>query len=148
MHPRPVNSAVGVVRLALSALLFSLAAAQFAVFSESAAQLVTLDYAENDPRLNTVEPCETLRGTVQIADSGDSVCTGIDKNDTFCIVGSDDAFPCEGFYKHVVVCNKEHNRIALNPFFLRQNMPGRQGRRGHRQILRQQHCRKMREAGY
>ena len=100
---------------AFSALLFLFTAA-LAVHSESAAQVVTLNYVENDSRYQTAQPCRALGGIV-VTLNAQEVCSGIDKNDTFCIVGSDDAFPCAGLYKHVVQCNSEFSRLALNPFF-------------------------------
>ena len=100
---------------AFSALLFLFTAA-LAAHSESAAQVVTLDYVENDPLYETAQPCRALGGIV-VTLNAQEVCSGIDKNDTFCIVGSDDAFPCAGLYKHVVQCNSEFSRLALNPFF-------------------------------
>ena len=57
--------------------------------------------------------CETLGGIAEGED--DRVCSGIDWNDTFCIVGSDSAFPCLGLFYHVWQCN-EFNRPALDPF--------------------------------
>ena len=103
------------VAWAVSALLFLFTAA-LAVHSESAAQVVTLNYVENDSRYQTAQPCRALGGIV-VTLNAQEVCSGIDKNDTFCIVGSDDAFPCAGLYKHVVQCNSEFSRLALNPFF-------------------------------
>ena len=103
------------VAWAVSALLFLFTAA-LAVHSESAAQVVTLNYVENDSRYQTAQPCRALGGTV-VTLNAQEVCSGIDKNDTFCIVGSDDAFPCRGLYKHVVQCNSEFSRPALNSFF-------------------------------
>ena len=101
---------------AFSALLFLFTAA-LAAHSESAAQVVTLDYVENDPRYQTAQPCVDMGGIAVTAGNGQQVCSGIDRNGTFCIVGSDDAFPCEGFYKHVAGCNNDYRRVALNPFF-------------------------------
>ena len=105
--------AEGLVRLTLSVAGVLTA---LAVHSASAAQVVTLDYMENDSRYQTAQPCRTLGGTVVTLNARE-ICAGIDKNDTFCIVGSDEAFPCAGLYKHVVQCNSEFNRPALNPFF-------------------------------
>ena len=51
------------------------------------------------------------------AETGADVCSGIDANDTFCIMGSDGAFPCRGLFKHVRECNYLFDRPALNPFF-------------------------------
>ena len=67
------------------------------------------------PDYNSTELCLDLGGRVTVV-AGQSVCSGIDRNDTFCIVGSNDAFPCQGLYKHVRTCN-DFGRPALNPFF-------------------------------
>ena len=85
------------------------------VFSQSAAQAPALDYGPNDQRFSTMEPCETLGGVVQTVGDG-VVCSDLDANGTFCIIGSVDAFPCRGLYKHVVRCNSKYDRPALNPF--------------------------------
>ena len=58
--------------------------------------------------------CETLGGEVEGED--DRVCSGIDWNDTFCLMGSDSAFPCAGLFYHVWRCNDGHNRPALDPW--------------------------------
>ena len=63
---------------------------------------------------DSAELCTTLGGTL-LPVAGEDVCTKIDASGTFCIVGSQDAFPCEGLYKRVILC---HNldRPAINPF--------------------------------
>ena len=58
--------------------------------------------------------CEMLGGEVEGED--DRVCSGIDWNDTFCLMGSDSAFPCAGLFYHVWRCNDGHNRPALDPW--------------------------------
>ena len=55
-------------------------------------------------------------------DEGEDVCSGMDANDTFCIMGAEEAdsvlaFPCRGLFKHLRSCNLQFNRRALNPFF-------------------------------
>ena len=45
------------------------------------------------------------------------ICAGMDKNDTFCLLNSAEAFPCRGLFKHLRACNVKYNRPALNPFF-------------------------------
>ena len=55
-------------------------------------------------------------------DEGAEVCSGMDANDTFCILDAEEAdsalaFPCRGLFKHLRSCNLEFNRKALNPFF-------------------------------
>ena len=52
-----------------------------------------------------------------MATGGDAVCSGMDVNDTFCIMDSKVGFPCRGLFKHLRTCNVEFNRKALNPFF-------------------------------
>ena len=61
--------------------------------------------------------CGAFGGTVQMATGGREVCSGMDANDTFCIMNSDEGFPCRGLFKHLRICNLTHNRPALNPFF-------------------------------
>ena len=61
--------------------------------------------------------CGAFGGTALAADGGGRVCSGMDKNDTFCILDSSEVFPCRGLFKHLRICNIEHNRPALNPFF-------------------------------
>ena len=65
--------------------------------------------------------CGAFGGTVQIA-TGKRVCSGMDDNDTFCILDAEEtdgvrAFPCRGLFKHLRSCNLEFDRPALNPFF-------------------------------
>ena len=47
-----------------------------------------------------------------------SVCKGLDKAGTFCVVDSEPphAFPCRGLFKRLRTCNLTYNRPALNPF--------------------------------
>ena len=69
--------------------------------------------------------CGAFGGTVQNATGGEAggrVCSGMDGNDTFCILDAEEAdavraFPCRGLFKHLRSCNLEFNRPALNPFF-------------------------------
>ena len=61
--------------------------------------------------------CEGLFGGDAEVSGAVEVCAGIDANDTFCIVGAPEAFPCGGLFRHVSLCNFDHNRPALNPFF-------------------------------
>ena len=61
--------------------------------------------------------CGAFGGTVQTATGGKEVCSGMDANDTFCIMDSAVGFPCRGLFKHLRSCNLEFNRKALNPFF-------------------------------
>ena len=67
---------------------------------------------------DTAAECRMLGGEVQIhSATGIRVCSGIDANDTFCLVDSDSAYPCRGLFRHVRRCNDDYNRRALNPFF-------------------------------
>ena len=128
----------GIVSRAVSALLFFGAAAAVLIFPEGEAGVsralgfapaqVPFDllqipgaptadeYDPADPRFDTAELCLDLGGELRNA-GGEQVCSGVDANDTFCIPGSDNAFPCRGLYKHVILCNAGYNRPALNPFF-------------------------------
>ena len=126
----------GRVSRAASALLFCAAALAALVFPEGSAGGRDVGFAPgqvpfdlllipgedapgvapDDPRFDGGELCGELGGTLQESDQED-VCGGIDRNDTFCIAGSAEAFPCRGLYKHVIVCNAGYNRPALNPFF-------------------------------
>ena len=59
---------------------------------------------------------------MQDADGEARVRSGMDANDTFCILdaeeaGSVRAFPCRVLFKHLRACNLRFNRRALNPFF-------------------------------
>ena len=124
----------GRVSRAASALLFCAAALAALVFPDGSAEeggitpaqvpfdllLIPGEDARGvdpaDPRFDGGELCEDLGGELRNA-SGEQVCSRIDINDTFCIPGSAEAFPCRGLYKHVIVCNAGYNRRALNPFF-------------------------------
>ena len=67
--------------------------------------------------------CEdAFHGKAEDAGNGQIVCSEVDANDTFCIMGSSGAFPCEGLFRHVRDCNfagrpAQRGRLALNPFF-------------------------------
>ena len=71
-------------------------------------------------RLSDKVLCGAFGGTVRIATGGE-VCSGMDRNDTFCVTDSADAFSCRGLFKHLRACNLEFNRPALNPFFCGEN---------------------------
>ena len=60
--------------------------------------------------------CAALFGGGEKDEGGGRVCSGVDAAGTFCIVGSRDAFPCRGLFRHVWRCNREHHRPAENPF--------------------------------
>ena len=67
------------------------------------------------------EICRALQGGGEAArlegDGEMKVCSGVDANDTFCILDSKDGLPCRGLFRHVLKCNMAFNRKALNPFF-------------------------------
>ena len=66
---------------------------------------------------DTEAECRNLGGRARIdSATGMRVCSGVDMNDTFCLVYSDAAFPCRGLFRHVRQCNDDFNRPALNPF--------------------------------
>ena len=66
---------------------------------------------------NALDACRNIfEGRMQTAGNNQALCSGVDHNNTFCIVGSRDAFPCRGLFRHVWQCNT-YNRPALNPFF-------------------------------
>ena len=66
---------------------------------------------------DTEATCRMLAGEVQThSRSGAKICSEVDANDTFCIVGSASAFPCVGFFRHVRRCNDDYNRPALDPW--------------------------------
>ena len=73
---------------------------------------------------NSPEGCEEVfGGQRRLQTGGVEVCSGIDIQGTFCLVGSRDAFPCRGLFKHVRRCNGFH-RPALNPFICGVECPG------------------------
>ena len=59
--------------------------------------------------------CRALGGEPRDEDEGE-ICAGLDASGTFCVLGSSDAFPCRGLFKHLRACNLAHHRPALNPF--------------------------------
>ena len=62
--------------------------------------------------------CEELRGDLEPEGEGvKTVCSGVDSNDTFCILNSAEGLPCRGLLRHVLRCNVGFERPALNPFF-------------------------------
>ena len=119
----------GAVSRAASALLFVCAAVAVVVFPEGEAEGLSAKVgfrpaqtpvgvlAANSAEYGNPLLCSDLGGKVETGVAGESVCSEIDANDTFCIVGSSDALPCRGLFKHVIVCNDTYTRPALNPFF-------------------------------
>ena len=70
----------------------------------------------SDADYRSAEFCTDLGGELD----ADRVCSNIDINDTFCIIGQDgednSALPCLGLFRHVNRCNFAYNRPALDPF--------------------------------
>ena len=58
------------------------------------------------------DTCEQLRGALR---ADNQICSGVDVDGTFCLVGSQDAFPCRGLMEHALRCNS-YNRPALSAF--------------------------------
>ena len=85
--------------------------------AESVSRGVVCIPEEGDFGLSDELLCGAFGGTVQTATGGREVCSGMDANDTFCIMDSAAGFPCRGLFKHLRSCNVEFNRKALNPFF-------------------------------
>ena len=123
------NITSGALRAA-SALLFCAAAAAAALsFSEAPAQVPPQGTA---PDYNDSALCEQLGGTLETSENKE-VCSNLDANDTFCIIGSADAFPCQGLFKHVIQCNNyNRSRPALNPFFCGEPCASGEKARGRR----------------
>ena len=125
----------GAVSRAASALMFALAGVAAFVFPEgeagalsaaggfAPAQVPTQGvlpeeryYASQlQDRYRNPVLCTDLGGTLQEV-GGEWVCQGLDGAGTFCIVGSQDVFPCRGLFRDVIQCNDVYNRPALNPF--------------------------------
>ena len=62
--------------------------------------------------------CRELLGDLEPEGEGvKTVCSGVDDNDTFCILNSAEGLPCRGLLRHVLRCNVGFDRPALNPFF-------------------------------
>ena len=83
---------------------------------------VTLE--DGDDRDALRELCEdAFRGKAEDAGNGQLVCSQVDANNTFCLLGSSGAFPCGGLFRHVRDCNfagrpeGKGGRRALNPFW-------------------------------
>ena len=74
------------------------------------------------PKTGNFEPlsdellCGVFGGTARWNAIGGGMCSGMDKNNTFCMLDSASAFPCRGLFKHLRTCNLQFNRQALNPF--------------------------------
>ena len=60
------------------------------------------------------ELCRAFEGMPRDS-GGEIVCSGLDAAETFCLLGSREALPCEGLLKHARECNLL-NRFALDAF--------------------------------
>ena len=119
----------GAVSRVASALLFACAALAVVVFPEGEAggisakfgfrpaQVPVEDLGVASAEYDNPLLCTDLGGKIENSTAGENICSEIDLNDTFCVVGADEAFPCRGLFKHVLLCNVEYSRPALNPFF-------------------------------
>ena len=77
---------------------------------------ITLEFAGDKPDYRSSDLCARLSGEiVQVTVGVLPVCAEIDTDGTFCIIGSQDAFPCRGLYRKALLCN-QYNRPAKNPF--------------------------------
>ena len=108
------------------ALIVLLCGAVGLTFEDAAAQdadvcrftsVVTMTAAADREASKMEGTCNKFGGTLEDGGGQKKVCSGVDANDTFCIIADKDAFPCLGLLRHVRKCNCEHNRPALNPFF-------------------------------
>ena len=80
--------------------------------SAAYAQLGSYCIHRTDPAPKEAVVCDgVFGGTID----DEVVCGGIDWNDTFCLVGSPDAFPCQGLFDHVRDCNVL-GRPAVDPW--------------------------------
>ena len=119
---------------AASALAFAGAALTLAIFSSGPAGAAPAGFAPagigfapaqaRNPdditpgQYRSARLCHDLGGDLE---NDDRVCSNIDINDTFCLVGEKSALPCEGLFRHVNLCNARHNRPALDPFHCAQS---------------------------
>ena len=96
-----------------------------------------------DGYYDTTRPCRDQGGDLQAVPDEDDrwICSNIDINDTFCIVGSKDALPCAGLYKHVECCNHAYDRPALDPFHCAAACPGGHKAVGRRCVVDQEEVR-------
>ena len=119
----PAKSAAIITALLLCAPIFLASASAAGSFTPRQVPAVDDPTDHNDFRL-----CARLGGEAEQAPNGEYVCSGLDRNDTFCIVGAAEALPCRGLFKHVILCNAGHNRPALNPFFCGADCANRRAR--------------------
>ena len=80
----------------------------------------------------TAQTCRNFGGQLQDApEKPDAVCSGMDFNDTFCLIGQKAALPCRGLFSHIRACNAL-NRPALDPFHCAAKCPANLQARGAR----------------
>ena len=76
---------------------------------------------ENEDVFRTSKLCAQMGGNVGLQGQQE-FCSNMDRQGTFCFVGSREVFPCRGLYKNVLRCNSI-NRPALNPFVCERTCP-------------------------
>ena len=69
-------------------------------------------YYEND-EYSQREMCELLRGGFA---ENEAVCVNVDAAGTFCVLDSQEVFPCRGLFRRVLHCNLAYGRPGVNPF--------------------------------
>ena len=69
-------------------------------------------YYEDD-EYSQREMCELLRG--EFAEN-EAVCVNVDAAGTFCVLDSQEVFPCRGLFRRVLHCNLAYGRPGVNPF--------------------------------
>ena len=76
---------------------------------------------ENEDVFRASKLCAQMGGNVGLQ-GRQEFCSNIDRQGTFCFVGSREVFPCRGLYKNVLRCNSI-NRPAQNPFICERTCP-------------------------
>ena len=115
--------------------MFACAAAALLVFPDGEAGVSAgagfVPSQARDPGNITREQYRDLKFSAQLCrdlggdlENDDRVCSNIDINDTFCLIGAGNALPCEGLFHHVNLCNTAYNRPALDPFHCAQACGG------------------------
>ena len=69
-------------------------------------------YYEDD-EYSQREMCELLRGGFA---ENEAVCVNVDAAGTFCVLDSQEVFPCRGLFRRVLHCNLAYGRPGVNPF--------------------------------
>ena len=80
---------------------------------------VALTAEASDDFSDGAATCSQFGGQLSLKRDGEelrTLCRELDENDTFCVVGSKEVFPCRGLFKQVARCNGTYNRPARDPF--------------------------------